>query len=388
MAWNNIECFAMKNGLLSQKTLRFIHLGYPLLRVRANINFYKDSSDFCLLKKFILELVGSDANNPTVRVKDRLEAFRLLGLDNELYDVASYYYDQLILEGLIHDTPQGVLAGPAPADDPAFQRIRSARAIGTHLTVDPFGALICGKNISELHCLSTDEIREKMGGDIYLPILPAYVSQADRLELMINHRNFDFSKCTEESRNEQLRQQNMPPATQGIQLIREDGDPVVEVYWLPCYVALERTDTGMGFTVYRPGDGKPISDRIPIHDAYHKPLQKFLLDMFKTRSKFSVVYKLSASLTIPIRKEDGSLAANVTADKQGNYLVTLKNEQLIALGREAENDAMEAMMTILEGCGVIGSREPGRLVRFNLTSDQQTACQNLLKRLRAKAAAE
>jgi len=388
MAWNNTERFAMKNGLLSAKTLRFIHLGYPLLRVRVNINFYRDSSDFCLLKKYILELVGSDAANPTVRVKDRLEAFRLLGLDNELYDVASCYYDQLILEGLIHDTPEGVLAGPAPEDDPAFQRLRSARKIGTHLTVDPFGAYICGKNISELHCLSTTEIREKMGGDIYLPILPAYVTQADRLEHQINHRNFDFSRCTEESRNEQLREQNMPPATQGIELVRENDDPVVEVYWLPCYVALERTETGMAFTVYRPGDGKSISDRLPIQDTHHKPLQKFLLDMFKTRSKFSVDYRLTNSVTIPIKKEDGSLAPNAKADKQGNYQVTLTNAQLIALGKEAESDAMEALMTLLEGCGVIATREPGRLVRFALTPEQQTACQNLLTRLRAKSTAE
>ena len=130
-----------------------------------------------MLKKYILELVGSDPANPVPRVKDRQEAFRLLGLDNELYDVASYYYDQLILERLIHDTPDGVLAGPAPAGDPTYERLRSAREIGTHLTVDPFGALICGKNISELHCMTTTEIREKKGGDIFLPILPAYIGQ-------------------------------------------------------------------------------------------------------------------------------------------------------------------------------------------------------------------
>ena len=229
-------------------------------------------------------------------------------------------------------------------------------------------------------------IHEEMGGDIFLPVLPAYIGQAERLQDHINHRNFDFRKCTEESRNEQLREQNMPPGTQGIRLIADDTAPTVEVYWLSCYVVLERTSTNsMTFRLYRAGDGKPIDDLFPILDTNHKPLQKFLLDMFKAKTPFSLDYKITETLSIPIKEKDDKLASGVTVDRQGNYHVTLTNDQLVRISKANEKDATEAMMILVEGCGIVKKFEPGRLVRFSLTADQEMACSHFLKRLRQRA---
>lgn len=376
MGWNNIECAAFKKALVGKDTLRFMHLGYPLLRVRANIRFYKDSKDFCLLKKHILQLVGSDTQRPFPYVQDRLEVFSLLGLDSELYDVASYYYDELILQGLIHETPQGVIAGPAPAGDPAYARIRSAREIDTHLTIDPFGALIFGKNIAQLHCYSTSEIRDEMGGDICLPTLPGYVYQANRLEMEINHRNFDFSKCTEESRNQQLKQQNMPPATQGIQLMKDGDSAIWEVYWVPCYVALEKTLTGQTLKLYRQ-DGAAIDKLIDLNDGPHKAVREFLMGLLDAESGNSLRYQLTKALTIPLKDQNGQLEDKVDVDSHGNYRVSLSEEQLQLLTTADSDELREALVVLLEYYGILATREVGRLVRFSLTAAQKRFCENL-----------
>lgn len=376
MGWNNIECAAFKKALVGKDTLRFMHLGYPLLRVRANIHFYKDGKDFCLLKKHILQLVGSNKQNTTPYVRDRLEIFHLLGLDNELYDVANYYYEELILQGLIHETPQGVLAGPAPAGDPAYERIRSARKIDTHLTIDPFGALIFGKTFSQPFCLSTSEIQEEMGGDICLPMLPGYVYQATRLEMEINHRNFDFSKCTEESRNQQLKQQNMPPATQGIQLTRDGDSAIWEVYWIPCYVAVEKTLTGLNFKLYRQ-DGAAMDKLIDLNDGPHKGLREFLIQLLDAKYNSMLQYRLTKTLTIPLKDKNGELEDKVAVDSHGNYRVSLSEEQLQLLATAGEDELREALVVLLEHFGILSTREVGRLVRFSLTAEQKRFCKHL-----------
>ena len=274
MAWNNMATVAMEQGLINENTLRFIRIGYPLLVVQANILSFRDNREFCLLKKYIHRLVTGDqpdSKTPMAYVKDRLEAFQLLSLDNELYDVASRFYDELIIEGKIHDSPRGALAGAAPKNDPALSRIRSSRQGETCLFVDPFSGEIYGQKVSGLSFRTLGELVASHEKDICLPILPEYIYRPEELEALINQKNFSFENCTEEFMTARLQAQNMPHGATGVELLQSDTAPAVEVLWRPYRLAWQKTENGDEFLLYSNTDNTPI-DLFPINSPGHKAL--------------------------------------------------------------------------------------------------------------------
>ncbi len=381
MAQNEIAIFAMKQGILKENTLRLIRIGYPLLRVRANILSYQDSKHFCLIKKYLHRLVTGDQpddQNPTVYVQDRLEASRLLGLDKDLYDVASYYYDELILDGLIHDSPRGALAGAAPANDPTLERIRSSRQGETNLTVDMFSLDIYGQKVSGLRCKTREELLAAHGKDICLPSPPEYTEQPEVLEALINEANFDFDNCTEEYMTARLQAQNMPHGVRSIELVREDGDEdPVELYWLPYYLAWEKTEEGSQYCLYSNTSGRPI-DLFPINSPSHKALQDFLQYLFKGKHYAGVSYALTDAVEVSLSNSKTELCQNVTMDPDGNYHTPLTDTQLALVCMSEETEAVDVLNLITTSAGVIPTREAGRLVHFCLTEDQQALCEKIL----------
>ena len=381
MAQNEIALFGMKQGFLKENTLRLIRFGYPLLRVQANILSYKDNMDFCLIKKYIHRLVTGDRptdENPIVYVQDRLHAFRLLGADKELYDVASYYYDELILNGAIHDTPQGALAGPAPFDDPSLKRIRSSRQSEGNLVVDMFTLDIYGNKVSSVRCRSLAELLGDYERDICLPYPPEYVGQPEVLEELINQRNFDFSKCTEEYMTNRLQEQNMPHGVQRIELVQEEEeDDPVEILWVPYYLALEKTEDGTQYCLYSHSSGRPI-DLFPINSPDYKVLQQFLDQLLQGRYFPGITYHLTDSIEIPLTGKKFALEKDVTMDEDGNYHVPLTNDHLALICMLEEADTVDVLNLITKSVGVIPSCEAGRLVHFHLTEEQQAFCQAVL----------
>lgn len=382
MAQTDIAVFAMEHNILKENTLRLIRIGYPLLRVRANILSYKDNQEFCLIKKFIHRLVTGDRpndENPTVYVQDRLQAFQLLGLDGDLYDVSSYYYDELILDGLIHDSPRGALAGAAPVNDPALERIRSSRQTETYLTVDTFNLDIYGQKISGLPCKSTEDLINAYEKDICIPFLPEYVEQPEVLEALINQKNFDFDSCTEEYKTDRLQAQNMPLGVQGIELIREDEDDAsVDVFWMPYYLAWEKTEDGTQYCLYSNTSGRPIN-LFPINKPEHKALQEFLQQIFRSQYYGGVSYFLTDCVEIPLTSGKNKPLKGVTVDPDGNYSTALTDTQLALICMSEEAEAIDVLNLITKGTGVIPTREAGRLVRFHLTEKQRAFCQQVLE---------
>ncbi len=379
MAQNNIAITAMKQGLINENTLRFIRIGYPVLRVRANILSYKDSQDFCLIKKYIHRLVTGDQPTdpaPIAYVKDRLQAFQLLGLDKELYDVASYYYDELILDGKIHDSPQGALAGAAPDNDPTLRRIRSSRQVESCLMVDPFSADIYGQKVSELRYKTDRELASSWGDDICMPILPDYISHPETLEALINQQNFSFENCTEEFMTARLQAQNMPQGTRGIELVQDDDKPAISVYWRPYWLAYQRTEEGNKFFLYSCTSGALV-DLFPINEPRYQVLQRFLLGMFDTPYYSSVNYALASTVDIPIHDKT-QLAENVIRDDNGNYRVSLTDVQLAQICMAEETEVVNVLQLVTAGVGVIPTREAGRLISFTLTPQQIAFCESVL----------
>ncbi len=381
MAQTDIAVFAKEHGILKENTLRLIRVGYPLLRVRANIISHKDSREFCPIKKYIHRLVTGDqpdGQEPAVYVKDRLQAFQLLGLDKDLYDVASYYYDELILNGLIHDTPQGAVAGAAPPDDPALKRIRSSRQEETYLTLDMFNLDIYGQKVSGLRCKSTQELVDAYEKDICMPLPPDYVYHPETLEALINQKNFDFSNCTVEYKTARLQAQNMPHGVQGIELVREseDDDPV-DVYWMPYFLAWEKTDEGSQYCLYSNTSGRPI-DLFPINSPDYKEFQQFLRQLFQARHYGTLSYFLTDWVEVPLTSGKSRLSDGVTMDSDGNYSTTLTDAQLALVCMAEQEEVVNVLSLVSDGVGIIPTREAGRLVRFSLTQEQREFCQMVL----------
>lgn len=382
MAKNDTEIalIAQKYGLIDENTLRFIRVGYPLLSVRADIMTHHDKVGFSLIKKYIHRLVTGDqpnAEKPISYVKDRLEAAVLLGLDQELFDVASYCYDDLIFSGKIHDSPRGALAGAAPAGDPALSRVRTARKIETRLVVDPFSAEIYGSRVTELYARSLEEIKKAHKEDIYLPILPDFVSKPEELEALINQKNFSFRDCTEEYMTARLMEQNMPHGAIGVEIVQEEDKDAVEVFFLPYYLALKRTQEGEELFLFSQASTKPV-DLFPIHDADHESFRRLLKSYFQSSHYGEVFYSFTDLVNFPLAGLEDALAPGVLRDEYGNYQTPVSDLQIAFLCMEKEADAEGYIRLLLDGVGVIPSREAGRLVHFLLTEEQKELCRTIL----------
>ncbi len=376
MAYNSVGIFANEHGLINENTLRFIHLGYPILQVRANILSLKDSPTFNLMKKYIYRLVSGDdpdCKNPMAYVDNRLEAFQLLGIDKELYDVASYCYDELILEGKIHDSEMGPLAVAAKENDPTLKRIRTSRQRESLLLIDPFSTTIYAANKFPTPKAKDEILRNN--NDICLPTLPEYVTHLETLEALINQQNFSFEDCTEEFMTARLQEQFMPSGTKSIELLSDEAYP--KTYWLAYYLALQKTEDGETFYLYNPTNGK-IINTFPINDAEHREFRDFFKNLFYSTAKQKVEYSLTRDVDFELKDENGCLNPEINLDENGNYIVTLTDNELATILSTDEDEAVEALKILLYGTTVITNNEAGRLIHFILTDEQKEMCQNKL----------
>ncbi len=377
MNHNAIGKFAIEHGLINENTVRFIYLGYPLLQVRASILSNKDTPTFNLIKKYIYRLVsgdGTDCDQPISYVNSRLQAFQLLGIDKELYNVANYCYDELVLEGKIHDSVNGPMIGAAPPNDPQLSRIRSSRQNERQLIIDPFSADICGQKVASLLGKTETELAG-ICPDVCCPPPPAYISKPETLEALINQQNFSFENCTEEFMTTRLREQNMPTGAIGVELLQDESYP--EIYRLPYYLAMQKTEVGEEFLLYSSTSGKPI-DLFPINDESHKSLQDFLHSLFKTQTSFDLDYFITTDVKFELRKKKGVLNSGIKQNKHGSYLVPITDTQLAAILSTNEDETLEALKLLIAGTTVVPGHEAGRLIHFKLTDEQKEVCEKVL----------
>lgn len=383
MTHNAIGKFAIEHDLINENTVRFIYLGYPLLQVRANILSYKDHPTFNLIKKYIYRLVSGDridCKQPISYVNSRLQVFQLLGIDKELYNVANYCYDELVLEGKIHDSVNGPMIGAAPPNDPQLSRIRSSRQNERQLIIDPFSADICGQKVASLLGKTETEL-VGICQDVCCPPPPAYISKPETLEALINQQNFSFENCTEEFMTTRLREQNMPTGAIGIELLQDESYP--EIYRLPYYLAMQKTGDKENFLLYSSTSGKPI-DLFPINDEGHKNFRDFLHSLFKTQTSFDLDYYITTDVKFELRKKKGILNSEIKQDEHGSYLVPITDTQLATILLANEDEAIEALNLLSFGTTVVPGHEAGRLIHFELTDDQKEVCQKVIENFQSR----
>ena len=384
MARTDVALFAMEQGFLHENTLRLIRIGLPFLHIPALIDRHVDARSYSLIKKTLYDLLtGEDpqANPPVAYVQNRQEAFQLLGLDMDFYDVANRLFTELVAEGKVHDTPQGVLAGAAEPNDPAFLQAKQAVSHTCHLRINPFTAQICDEKVQQLRFSTKENLLAAFKADICLATLPSYIYDPDALQRAINDENFYFEDCSEEFKTRRLREQDMPAGTYGVQLLVEEEPFLPEISWMPYYLTLERTEEGEKYRLYGCNTGTNI-DLFPINDPKYKHLQDFLKQLLSGRFFMGLNFNLTESVKIPLTVKSRGVAPQpakgVTMDDDGNYITPLTDLQLAAICMEREEETVSALKVISRGRAVIATLEAGRLVQFELTEAQREFCEKVL----------
>lgn len=385
MARTDMACFAREKSFLQDGTMRLARIALPFIQVPVVIDRALDGQQYSIIKKTLYDLLtGEDpkAYPPVAYVQDRQEAFRLLGLDMAFYDVADLLFNELIAEGKIHDSPQGVLAGAAPASDPSFLNAKRATSYTCHLLINPFTNEICNDSVQKLRFYTQEELLTTFKGEISFADIPAHIHSPDTFQKAINHKNFNFENCSEESRTQQLRRQNMPLGAYGIQLMTEDGVPDYEDLWVPYYVTLERTDSGAKYHLY--GCRSSLeTDLFDINDPAYRDLHDFLAGQLFGHHSGDLSFPLTPNLSLPLYTKEPDTAPEaapgITFDPWGNYVAALTDLQLARICMEQTEDVVDTLEMVTCEFGVITALEVGRLVRFSLTEGQKDLCQKILE---------
>ena len=381
MARTDVARFALENGFLHDNTLRLIRLGLPFLQVRATIDRQVDERHYSLIKRTLYDLLtGQDpkAKPPVAYVQDRQEAFALLGLDREFYDVANRLFLELVAEGKVHETPQGVLAGKAPANDPVYKTAKRATNHTCNLLVNPLTADICVEAFQNQPFYTKENLLASFKSDICPVPVPAYVYDPEIFQRLINDRNFYFEDCSEEFKTRRLREQNLPAGTYGIQLDTEDLDFSPGEFWIPYFLTLERTENGNVYQLYGCKSGTCI-DFFPINDPDYQILQDFVDSLLGAQFFNGLTYPLTDIVQVSLTHKAGKPVKGVTMDEDGNYTTPLTDLQLALICMDKTEDVVTTLTVVTEGRAVIPALEVGRLVRFALTEEQQDFCRQVLE---------
>jgi hypothetical protein len=374
---------AKRFSLVGENTLRLFKVAYPLLRVKANLHTMTDNRNFHLIQQYMLNMVSGQASSlpPAPKgqslVQNKDELLKLMGLNYGFWDVASLFYEDLVMGGDIVETDLGLFAKEQMPVNAKRLRAPSPRYIPSPLVVDPFDCRICQKSLLASRPKDGGNVAKSNQSRICMIPFPSYLLDPNMLERQINDANFNFAAAAEHSLTQQLMDQGLPGDIQGISLCGEEEEPI-EILYLTCYLTLEQTPEGISFRLYHAGNGQPVH-QLPIGDREHGLFRKTVLGLADCSQELELYTKLSNSVNLQLREKGGVLCNGVTQDENGNYRYRPSTDTLRQLLTVEEPAARESLDLMLEGYPlVITDFEAGRLVYTDLAPEHRQLCLDVL----------
>lgn len=387
---------AYSKELINENTIRFFKIAYPVLKVRVDIKTASDNKEFHLIEKYIDNLIAgkssrySGNNKSTIFIKDKDSALSLLGLDYEVYDVATYFYNDLMYMGRFFETEEGLLSADNAPENLKLKREKKVSQIATHIIVNPFDMELCGKKVRNLKAKTANDMKMQNRERIAFINPPAYCYNAEELERLINEQNFDAAVENDETYAERMMNLGMPNGTCGIEIVTEADEPFCETYYIPHYLAVDLTEDGR--KVYRLCNvvNGQVSYDFDINSDGHEYLRNTIDNLTECDWNKELGFNISPRKKIFLkdfggngksfkRNDSNRFRENVSLDKNGNYIVELRDIDLFDIAAEGATLALPTMDLLLkERKFIITDRDAGKLISFVLTERQKEFCNSVI----------
>ena len=432
--YNDISEHFYRNNLLEPDIIRVFKFAFPILKVNAKIKTRVANMEYHIVEKYIDKLItgkqpemvktlqsksavddskdksssitrdimqsifdvaidagvlpGKKENDiPLCKVSymsDKNEVFALLGIDHEVYDLANYFYYDLLKCGHFEETPNGLYGTGEGVASLKMNKKTVSSQIDARILVTPMDAKICSSEIEKYRAKTADQIVKEYDRRIILCPIPEYCYNAELLQNMINEANFYLSGNDTESYAELNLQKKLPAGTVGIEISDDPNKPFCEAMYLFYYLVVRQEDEKFIYQLITTNN--VISEDFDLNSDDYEYFRKYMNSLINS-DRDVLNCRLGNICLLPIKDKNGLTNDGIQILPNGNYSAALTSDIFTKIiSAPIDSDVFPLEMIVNDIPFIIDDFEAGKLVHIKATDEQKDILQRILDNPEGKEA--
>lgn len=372
--------FDMANRIYAQtkstqaELFRMFRVYHPVYEISVDIETEQVEDNYHIIEKYMDKLVcGYIGEHKSlgdgIFVKDKDELFELLGIDQQAYEIAERFYQDLIRDGHFKEIPNvGIQGLRAAKESIKLEKRMNATMVKQRKLFDQFsGKLMPGQfyEFQKYACKNAtlNEDSPLVKNSVWLePNLTVLKSDAD-IEQMIG--NYEYVNAERIDRG-------LPQGFQGMSIAKEEAEPI-EMAFYPYYLAILKEGEEFSYAAFRIDNGQPLAW---IGQQYQTMYYKGVVDLFRTLADVTekdVKNPLYMEFNLTVGGEPDETHGVSREETTGNYIWNIQDWQLKVLLGLDENQKCKRLicrMIAQNEITCLTSYEAGKIVCI-VKSDKQ-----------------
>lgn len=364
----------------SEKLIRFFRVYHPIYEASVNLYSYVESDDYHIIEKYMDMLIcGYSSDERRVNVidpiiKDEHELYRLLGLDNEAYEIAKTFFEDLRNSGHFTVTDYGIIGNQPALESIKLDKKVSSSVACKKLLFDQFTNRLLPKAFHDLQRYAVPYVEHGKPSDLETHTI-WLDSDADSTydEAAINNLINDYnSEYVGQARIDY----GLPTGYFRMELKQDEK---LTVSGIPYYLGVFECDGKLIKKAFRPDNGELLPE---ITDHYSKAAEARIDTISKSKVSSKDLYNPLCKSFLLTQNGTASEENGVYDDEEtGNYIWIVTDKQIDYLIGEEENGKLHARLSKIVAYNKIAcltSFEAGHIVSISLSDERRNRIEQAL----------